>query len=144
MVPNILIRLILFRIKTMLDSNIWSHLSECKQMIICTQLDGFKHCYVLLTIQFNRKIKEFQVFLFNTNNSLQCYSFVSIQVIKHFHIPQRFWTEALPSHVLMLYLEHLFCGGLTSQQICCRFILQSQVDESLTRRLHVIKFAVAT
>ena len=44
---------------------------------ICTQLNGFKHHYIKLTIQFKHKIKDFQVLLFNTNNSIEYYLFIS-------------------------------------------------------------------
>ena len=37
---------------------------------ICTQLNGFEHCYVILTIQFRHIVKEFQVLLINPNNSI--------------------------------------------------------------------------
>ena len=40
-----------------------------------TQLNGFKHRYVQLTIR--RTIKEFQVLLINTNNSIQYKTFFS-------------------------------------------------------------------
>ena len=38
---------------------------------ICTQLNGFKHHYVMLIIQLRHTVKEFQVLLINTNNSIQ-------------------------------------------------------------------------
>ena len=44
---------------------------------ICAQLNDFKHRYVTLTIHFKYTVKEFQVLLFNTNNSVQNYSFLS-------------------------------------------------------------------
>ena len=43
---------------------------------ISTQLNGFKHCYVTLTIQFRSTVKEFHELLINTNNSIQHYSLV--------------------------------------------------------------------
>ena len=47
---------------------------------IYKQLNGFKHRYVKLTIQSRDIVKEFQVLLINTNNSVQHYSFVSTQL----------------------------------------------------------------
>ena len=44
---------------------------------ICMQLNGFKHCYVTLTIQFRYTVKESQVLLINPNNSIQHYSFIN-------------------------------------------------------------------
>ena len=49
-------------------------------MIVCTQLNGFQSCYVTLTVQFWYTSKEFPVLLFNTDNSIQHYSFVSTQL----------------------------------------------------------------
>ena len=47
---------------------------------ISTQLNGFKHHYLKLTTQFRNTVKEFQVLLINTNNSIQHYSFVNTQL----------------------------------------------------------------
>ena len=38
---------------------------------IYTQSKGLKYCYVIAIIQFGHTVKEFQVLLFNTNNSIQ-------------------------------------------------------------------------
>ena len=50
-----------------------------KDSFISTQLNGFKHCFVTLTIYFNYTVKEFQVFLINTNNSIKHYLFFSTE-----------------------------------------------------------------
>ena len=47
---------------------------------ICAHLNGFKHRYETLTILFRYTVKDFQVLLINTNNSIQNYSFISPQL----------------------------------------------------------------
>ena len=47
---------------------------------ICTPLNGSNYCYIIPIIQFRPTVKEFQVLLFNTNNSIQRYSFVCSQL----------------------------------------------------------------
>ena len=43
-------------------------------------MNGFKYCYVILIIQFRHKVKEFQVLLSNTDNSIQHYLLVCTQL----------------------------------------------------------------
>ena len=47
---------------------------------IDTQWNGFKYCYVTLTVYLNSIVKAFQELLINTNNSIQHYSFISTQL----------------------------------------------------------------
>ena len=51
----------------------------------CTQLNGFKHRDVTLTIQFRHSVKEIQVMLFNTNNSIQ-HSRICFPTVKWFQV----------------------------------------------------------
>ena len=46
--------------------------------IIFTQIDGSKYCYVIPIIQLRLPVKEYQVLLFNTNNSIQHYSYSQV------------------------------------------------------------------
>ena len=63
--------------KITFQSVIWAlmQINHCR-LFICTQLKSFKHHYVTLTIRFSYSINKFQVFLINTNNSIQLYWFV--------------------------------------------------------------------
>ena len=47
---------------------------------ICTQLNDLKYRYVTLTTQLTHTVKEFQVLLINTNNSIQYHAVVSTQL----------------------------------------------------------------
>ena len=47
---------------------------------ICTQSNGFKCCYVITMIQFGQTVKEFQVLILITNNSIPHFSFICTQL----------------------------------------------------------------
>ena len=92
---------------------------------ICTQLNGFKHCYIILAIQLKQTVKEFQVLLFNTNNSIH-YSFIRTQLNRSQYCYVSL-TIQLNSHLFtsgqtVLYLKiqfnisHLFAHSLNIKQ----------------------------
>ena len=47
---------------------------------IYTESIDSKNCFVIPVIQFMHSVKEFQVLLFNTNNSIQHYTFIFTQL----------------------------------------------------------------
>ena len=52
---------------------------------ICKQLNHSMYSYVIWIIQFKHTVKEFQVLLFNTNNSISHYTFVCTH-LKEFQV----------------------------------------------------------
>ena len=103
---------------------------------ICTQLNGFKHHYVTLIIQFRHTIKEFQVLLIRNNNSIQHYLFISsVQLFQELlcitNNPNRqsfVYTQFNGQKVLFLTIQfnlsHLFAYSLNVKQ----FYLTHKVD----------------
>ena len=61
MVPNILKQIILFSINHLFALKWFQILPSNKNSFIGTELNGFKHCYVTLIIQFRHTVKKFQV-----------------------------------------------------------------------------------
>ena len=73
--------LILFNINHLFtDIEVVTSIAIQHYSFICTQLNGFKYCFVKPIIHFRPTVKEFQVLLFNTNNSVQHCSFVCSQL----------------------------------------------------------------
>ena len=110
--------------------------------------------YVIPIIQFRHTVNEFQVLVFNTNNSIQHFSFVNIQLncFKYcyvsvtiqfghgskgnegvLHIIQNSRTEASPLNGLKSYPRHSF-EGVTSLQRCSQHILQPQPTELFRKK----------
>ena len=105
----------------------WLQIFLCKiNNFICTQLNVFKYRYVTLTIQFKHTIREFQVLLINTNNSIQHYmEIVSIQL--------NCYKYCYVSLTIQLNISHLFTqlNGLTVQFLTIQFNINHLFAHSL-------------
>ena len=96
MVPKILTQIVLFNINNLLALTLMVLDIANINSFICTQLYHFKHYHITQTIQFRHTVKEFQVLLINTNNSIQHYSFNSTQL------------NCSKSLTIQLNISHLF------------------------------------
>ena len=119
--------IILFSINTLFANNevVSSVVIECYSFI-CTHLNGSKYFYVIPIILFRHTIKDFPAFLFNTNHSIENFSFVcTVKWFKYCFVSltiqlniSHLFTHKSNSSISnnSIYYNHLFAHSLSSHR----------------------------